>query len=288
VKFQEGQRYAEAERGVLDRATDTLTLSGGARVVDAQSRTSAANLSFQQRSGEIRGSGGVRTTYSAGGRDAAINLAPHAAHISADRLLANRDSGRAVYSGHARLWQGDAVIEAEEMELFREERKLEARGRVQALLPQSDASASAKAAKPGFVMWRIRAARLAYWSSESRAKLEEDAWAQSRLGEIRARNIELFFSAPSGGAQQLERGIATGGVTVLASSVPDQRRGISERAEYTAAEGKFVLSGGKPTLFDPVLGSTSGRQLTFFLADDKILVESEEGFRTLSRHRVEK
>jgi hypothetical protein len=63
---------------------------------------------------------------------------------------------------------------------------------------------------------------------------------------------------------------------------------MSNRAEYTAAEGKFVLSEGKPTLYDSTGDTTTGRQLTFFLADDTIIVDSENGPRTLTKHRVDK
>ncbi len=90
--------------------------------------------------------------------------------------------------------------------------------------------------------------------------------------------------AAAGGAQQLTRALATGGVTVRQGD----RRGTAERAEYVVADGKFVLSGGNPTLYDAVQGTTTGRQLTFFLADDTILVESSEGTRTLTRHRIQK
>jgi len=82
----------------------------------------------------------------------------------------------------------------------------------------------------------------------------------------------------------LSRAVASGGVTVRQGD----RRGVAEQAEYIAAEGKFVLSGGHPTLYDAFRGTTTGRQLTFFFADDTIVVDSEEGSRTLTRHRVEK
>jgi len=42
------------------------------------------------------------------------------------------------------------------------------------------------------------------------------------------------------------------------------------------------------TIRAPARGSTKGRQLTFFLADDRILVESDESSRTLTKHRIEK
>jgi len=85
------------------------------------------------------------------------------------------------------------------------------------------------------------------------------------------------------GVQQLSKTVSTGGVTVWQQG----RRGTSDRAVYTAADGSFVLSGGKPTLFDVDQGTTTGRELTFFLADDRILVDSGDGTRTLSRHRIQ-
>ena len=90
-------------------------------------------------------------------------------------------------------------------------------------------------------------------------------------------------SAPAG-AQQISRAVGTGGVIVDQAG----RRATAERGEYTASDGKFVMSGGDPTLYDSTEGTTKGRQLTFYLADDTIIVDSENGSRTLTKHRVEK
>ena len=86
------------------------------------------------------------------------------------------------------------------------------------------------------------------------------------------------------GAQQISRAVATGGVVVEQG----MRRATADRGEYSAADGKFVMSGGNPTIYDAAEGTTTGRQLTFFLADDTIIVDSENGSRTLTKHRVEK
>ncbi len=88
---------------------------------------------------------------------------------------------------------------------------------------------------------------------------------------------------PAGG-QQLVRAEAEGGVTVH----EDYRQGKSQRAEYSVADRKFVLSGGSPVVYDDSGNTTTGRQLTFIFADDRIVVDSEEGTRTLTLHRVEK
>ncbi|MGB6845117.1 MAG: hypothetical protein WBE09_09485, partial [Candidatus Acidiferrales bacterium] len=66
------------------------------------------------------------------------------------------------------------------------------------------------------------------------------------------------------------------------------RRGTADQAEYTASDEKFVLSGGKPTITDASSDTTTGRSLTFFVANDTILIDSQEGSRTLTKHRVEK
>jgi len=106
------------------------------------------------------------------------------------------------------------------------------------------------------------------------------------LEKTYANQIDLYFSksGPASSAKELSRAVAIGDVSVR----QEDRRGTSNRAEYTASDGKFVLSGGKPTLYDSTGDTTTGRQLTFFFADDRIVVDSEEGSRTLSLHRVEK
>ena len=96
---------------------------------------------------------------------------------------------------------------------------------------------------------------------------------------MRAPVLDLYFtrsgsSKPgSGGTSEISRAVGTGGVTVEQGD----RRGTAERGVYTAADGKFVLSGGTPTLFDPVQGTTTGRELTFYIADDTIIVDSGNG-----------
>lgn len=272
VRFREGSRTAEADRARLVRATDRLTLAGGAAVADGAARITADAISIHQRSGNLVGEGNVRTRYAAAG------AAP--VHLSADRLEAHRDAGRALYSGRARMWQDDAVIEAETIEVSRDARQLEARGGVQGLFPQA-----AGGATPGGppAVWRFHARSLRY-EGTGRARLEGDVRAESRVGQITSRAMDLHFAAGPGGAQRLARALAFGGVNVRQGT----RRGVAERAEYVAAEEKFVLSGGTPTLSDATRGTTTGRQLTFFLADDKILIDADEGSRTLTRHRVEK
>ena len=305
VRFREGERTARADRARLVRAADTLTLTGAAAIADAQSETAAPTIVLNQRSGEISGDGGVRTTYRKAEVNGVTNLAPQPAHISAQRVVAGRDTGKAVYSGRARLWQGDAVIEGDTLELRRDDRVLIAQDNVRAIFPQNmlpstpqaagaappsvmaTKETAASAASRSRTLWRASAGRLTYGGADSVVFLENHVHAESQLAQIDSPALQLILNSaggPAGAGKQLVRALAVGGVTVR----QEDRRGTAEKAEYVVADGKFVLSGGNPTLYDATQGTTTGRQLTFFLADDRILVESSEGTRTLTRHRIQK
>jgi hypothetical protein len=201
------------------------------------------------------------------------------------------------------------VLEAESIELLKNERILNASGNVRAVFPQAPSAPQATAANGqprAPVLWHARSERLTYWDAENRAHLWENVIVQAPEQKMTGPDLELFFTraatelpepgtaqgtratntprAPELGAQQISRAVGTGGVTV----VQGDRRATAERGVYTASDGKFVMSGGTPTLVDAAEGTTVGRQLTFFLADARIIVDSGNGSRTLTKHRVEK
>jgi len=163
---------------------------------------------------------------------------------------------------------------------------LNANGNVRAVFPQTPQPGSNPAATP---VWHISAGSLSYWDAEDRAHLEKDVFVQSADQRIRAPLLDLYFTrtgankSGEGGTSEISRAVGTGGVVVEQGN----RRGTAERGLYTAADQKFVLTGGNPTLFDPVEGTTTGRELTFYRADDTIIVDSGNGLRTMTRHRVQ-
>src|SRR6266852_2276192 len=139
-----------------------------------------------------------------------------------------------------------------------------------------------------------------YRDAESRAHLEKKVVAQSAEQIMHAAVVDLYFTRagkpnsnaangasaanPAAGAQQISRAVGTGGVTVEQGT----RKAMAERGEYSATDGKFIMSGGNPTIYEAVEGTTTGHQFIFFLADDTIIVNSEAGSRTWTKHRVEK
>jgi len=318
VRLKEADHSGQAEHATFVRAAQTAVLTGHAVARDANTETHAARIIFEQDTGEIHAEGGVRSTdFSA--KTSAVQLAPAPASISSDTMQANSKTGRALYTGHARLWQGDSVLQADSIEVLRDTRVMHANGNVRAVFPEVAAPATTRAPEHSLMaaapassaggkttLWHVTAATLTYWDLENRAHLEKNVVVESIEQTMRGAALDLYFTRgvpfaannsknsnqtmpgnpanASGSAQQISRAVGTGGVIVEEG----QRKATAEQGVYTAADGKFVMSGGTPTLYDASQGTTVGRQLTFFLAGDTIIVDSENGSRTLTKHRVEK
>src|SRR5260221_235789 len=286
VRLQEAERNGEAQQAVFARAAQTTVLAGQAMVRDAGSETHAPKITFYQSTGEIEAEGPVRSTDFAS-KGTSLQMSSVPANLSADRMRANSKTGRAVYTGHARLWQGASVLEAETIELLRPSRILNATGNVRAVFPQAPQPGASLGSAP---VWHISSGQLTYWDTENRAHLEKDVYVQSADQKMHAPQLELFFTRNgsdkqgNGGTSQISRAVGTGGVMVEQGD----RRGTAERGLDNAAEEKNVRSGGTPTLIDPVEGTTTGRELTFYRGDDTIVVDSGNGLRTLTKHRVQR
>src|SRR5204862_5649488 len=73
------------------------------------------------------------------------------------------------------------------------------------------------------------------------------------------------------GQGQLDRLVATGQVVIQQPG----RRAEGQQLVYSAAEDKFVITGGPPSIFDAERGKITGVSLTFYRHDDRVLVEGE-------------
>ncbi len=182
------------------------------------------------------------------------------------------------------------MLEAEQIEIWRDEKKMEARGHIVAIFqqepgtgpafgmvanktsaagPPTGKSGAAEASKA--TLWQIRSPSLTYWSDQGRAHLEGGVVASSDQGSLESRSLDVFLAPgrrqwdsfeqetvanvkePEGpGSSRL---LAQGGVVVR----QEERRGTAEQAEYTAADQKFVLSGGQPTITDAASDTTTQR-----------------------------
>jgi lipopolysaccharide export system protein LptA len=283
-----GGRFAYAVRARYTPDDDALTLTGAPRIVDGGMTVTANTVRIVRRSGDAFAQGSVKTTYSElqQNPDGAILATNDPVHVTSNSMNVQRQSGIATYLGNARLWQGANIVEAPSIEFDQPHRSLVAQGTastpVTSVFVQTD-----KDGKTTSVV--VTAARLVYNDSDRRARYTGGVLARGDAMTMTAASADIMLvPAKSRSAQsivspsQLDRIIALGNIVVQ----QQDRRATGEKLVYTAADEKFVMSGGSPLLADPQHGTIRGDSLTFYRRDDRVLVESNESSRAISRTRV--
>ncbi|HEY6428238.1 MAG TPA: LptA/OstA family protein, partial [Acidimicrobiales bacterium] len=224
-------------------------------------------------------------------------------NVLADRVTADRASQYVHYEGHVRAWHGTDVVESPSLDIYRADRRIVsgygvvtsglAPGRAKGGPATTDAGhngevdpASNLAAAPEPVT--IRADRLEYFDLGRKAMYRGHVRMDASGATLQAERLDAYFTS-AGAAQgiateatKLERAVADGNVTV----VEPGRRAAGDHAEYFTAEGKLVMTGGPPTLYDAKAGFTTGQTLTFFTASDTLIIDGGKGSRALSKHTL--
>jgi lipopolysaccharide export system protein LptA len=178
------------------------------------------------------------------------------------------------------------VVEAPAIDFDRDHRSLVAQGTpaqpVSTVLVQADSHGNSTPVA-------VTCSRLTYADGERKAHFEDNVVAKEADITITARQMDAFLHARgqaignrSLSAGKLDKIVATGDVV----ATQPQRRGVGEHLVYTAADDKFVLTGGLPSIFDAEQGKITGVSLTFFRHDDRVLVEGNTLSPAVTQTRV--
>ena len=297
---------AWANAGRYTPADHILVLTGSPRVANGGMATTADAIRINRATGEALAEGDVKSTYSELKEqpDGALLAASSPIHVTAHRMTANNSpAALATYTGSARLWQDANVIEAPSIQFDRDHRSVVAEGTsakpAQTVLVQIEKPAASKpdtqpAAKT-LSLGRsspitITAKRLTYVDSDRKVHYEGGVLARGAdfTASSRTADVYLLPHSQTAGKQalsapgRLDRIVAEGEVLILQTS----RRAQGQTLTYTAADDKFVLTGGPPSIFDAEQGKITGVSLTFFRRDDRVLVEGEGSTPVVTTTRV--
>ena len=104
--------------------------------------------------------------------------------------------------------------------------------------------------------------------------------------DVKASEIRAFLN-DSESSSSLNHAFADGAVTIFRKESDRTLTGTGEHAEYYDADQRIFLAGGEPELVDSLRGMTKGRELTYYVNDDKLLVNGieREPIRTLVLRR---
>ena len=279
-RYEAGDRHAKADRATLDQPENRIDLSGGARVWDSTGSADADKIQLDQNSGDFSADGNVSSTRlpdkkkeGSGG----MLSEDEPMHARARKMRSTDNSQKIRYEGNAVLWQGANRLEADTVEIDRENSALEAHGHVMSqLLDKAPEAPKKPATKPAArVFTVVRAPELDY-NDQTRVASYKDGVTLDRPGmKVKGREIRAFLRDNSGDSS-LDHAFADGEVVIDQSSPGRVRKGTSEHAEYYVDEDKVILEGGSPQFIDSLRGATRGEKLTWFSQDDRLLVNGVE------------
>ena len=175
-RYEAGDRKAKAEHAVLDQPNNVINLTGAARIWDSTGSADADKIVMNQMSGDFTAEGNVNSTRlpdkkkdDSGGGGMLSQDEP--LHARAKKMV-SRDNNLSIrYEGDAVLWQGADRLEAETVEIDRDNNLLKAHGHVLSQLldkakdggkAQDGGKAGNKAAPPAKAATKAVAARVYY------------------------------------------------------------------------------------------------------------------------------
>jgi lipopolysaccharide export system protein LptA len=310
LAYVDGAQKAWAQRGEYTAADQLLVLSGSPRVVDNGMTTTAQTIRLNRTTGDAIAEGNVKSTYSdiKPQPDGGMLASSDPIHVSGRSMTAHRSPAVAVYTGDARLWQNANVVEAPTLQFDRDHRSLIAQGEISvgtALRPVRAGQSPALTQAPGqpvstvlaqmdkrgkVTPIRITSARLNYADAARRIFLDGGVTAKGSDTTLTGQQMTVFLLPRSqsqtavdpGTPGQVERIVAEDKVVITQPT----RHATGDKLVYTAAEDKFVLTGGIPSIFDAERGKITGDSLTFFRHDDRVLVEGRETSPTVTKTQV--
>jgi lipopolysaccharide export system protein LptA len=296
-----GGRSVFADKATYTPADQVLILNGSPRAIEGGMTTTADVIRLNRQSGEAFADGNVKTTYSdlKPQPDGALLATSDPIHVTAVHMVSKQQPGVVHYSGNVRLWQGANVLRAPMMDFDQQNRTVIAHAdsaqSVTSLFVQQTADG-----KPSPV--DVTADKMTYVDAERRARYTGNVLAKSPTATISGQQIDIYLkqsdSATSAstssksasflpgaeGPSQIDHMIVTGNV---AATEPN-RRAVGSRLVYTAADGKYVLTGKNACIFDAERGQVWGDSLTFYSHDDRVLVESKAAAPTVTKARITK
>jgi len=284
AKFNEGDRNGVAANISYVAADDMVRMRGGEPTVwDSRARTKAVELDSNLRDHVSYSRGKTATTYYS--QEQTNGATPFRkvkspVYVVSDRGEFHHDSGIAIYTGNARAWQDDNFVRGDKLTIYRNEKKMDAVGRVQSAVYNARRKDS-NAIVPVFA-----GADSMFYSDPNRlVHYEGNVDIRQGSDRITSGVADVYLNKES---NEMEKTIAQRSVVLTQPN----RKGTGDWVEYTTANEVAVLKGNPARVDDVDKGSTEGARLTVYMREDRVVADDPRGpqspGRVRSTHKVKK
>src|SRR5436305_1822553 len=286
AKFNELDRNGIANNVAYTASDETVRLRGGDPTVwDSRARTKAVEIDSNNETHVSIFRGKVQTTYYS--QEQTNGASPFRkvkspVYVSGDRAEIDHDSGRAVYSGSARMWQDDNYVRGDSLTLYREERRMETWGHVQSALYQAkQTTGNATAVVPAFATAEF----MRYSDPERLLHYENNVDIKQGTDRMTSGVADGYLQKD---VNEVERTISQRSVTIIQPG----RRGTGDWCQYTTTDEVAVLTGNPAHVEDAEQGTTDGNRLTMYSRENRVVVDDARGSqspgRVHSTHKITK
>ncbi len=284
--YQDGTRTATSGRSDYSADKDLLVLRESPKISDSGGTTTGELVSYDRKAKIMRVKGNVRsilkskegadtTPFSSSSGSASPSV------VTAESMQYWTEGDRVQYAGKVQMLSENGQLQASTLDILESGEKITAEGGVRHLVIRSEAESDSKkhskesapdrkTATPGSGRRSpvlICSDRLHYVKSEN---------AVHYSGMVTLRSEDLLMSSDTMDAvfestgRRIERATARGKVDIRQAG----REVKGSTGDYFLTPGKFVVTGEMAELTDPQRGKSTARRLTFFTADDRILLEN--------------
>ena len=284
AKFNELDRNGIANGFSYTAADETVRLRGGEPTVwDSRARTKAVEIDSNNATHISICRGKVQTTYYS--QEQTNGAAPFRklkspVYLLADRAELNHDTGVANYTGSARMWQDDNYVRADSITLFRDEKRMDARGHVQSAMYQAKQKTGNTMAVVPVV---ATADYMKYSDPERLLHYENNVDIKQGTDRLTSAVADVYLQKE---VNELDRVIAQRNVVL----VQPGKRATGDWCQYTAADEVSVLKGNPAHVEDVEQGTTEGNRLTVYKRENRVVVDDTHGpqspGRVRSTHKV--
>jgi LPS export ABC transporter protein LptC/lipopolysaccharide transport protein LptA len=284
AKFNEDDRNGVAANISYVAADDMVRMRGGEPTVwDSRARTKAVELDSSLRDHVSYSRGKTATTYYSQQQTngaTPFRKVKSPVYVVSDRGEFHHDRGIAIYTGNARAWQDDNFVRGDKLTIYRDEKKMDANGRVQS------AVYNARRKDSGAIVPVFATADSMFYSDPNRL-LHYESNVDIRQGSDRITSgvADVYLNKET---NEMEKTVAQRNVVLTQPN----RKGTGDWVEYTTATEVAVLKGNPARVDDADKGNTEGARLTVYMREDRVVADDPRGpqspGRVRSTHKVKK
>lgn len=268
------QRVIEGESLVIVEAVKGLQIEGNeetkGRLKSGVFELSAGDILLDTDNNNLSAAGGVKVILNPNQEERSMGFFSQekSVFVSADEMRYNDRSKRYTFRGRTKSWQEKDMLMAEELTIDKETGKIYGEGPVIAVFPYTSKSSSEE------VRIEVGGQKMAI-DPENKTIVFQDR-CSLRAGDVDLRSASIWIDMEEEG-QGMQKMLAEGEVVIS----QQQFEATGKRAQFDVEKETIVLL-GNVVFVDENKGRIECDKLTFFLADDRIIVENQGQERSFS------